>query len=344
MANGYARLAYETNGVGNEDTSPTLSTKTLFPPLLEFGVEPGASPLERDDELRNVDEPIQVLPEGFAPTWSASSRMYPDVMGFLLKWILGPPVSTAGNGVITDPDGNVIPTGAHRHVFAAPYGPSGPSPVTVSAEIAYVDQAQFFDLRGAACSALALTVPDSGGGRAQASGPACYHNEGTNPSLTPAFESLATPPFMRRHLAIVTWLSGTATTEDWDVAIANPVGVLRTLGIDSAWPDLVEKGDAPIVVSGNIRKRATDTQDFAALIAGTRFAIKARWQSDTNIPTTAYPYRMWLEGDGAQYIGGGPQALANRRRIGAEYPWKLTYDGVGASSTWTLVNATASYA
>lgn len=343
MANGYSQLKFEESGVGNETVTPTASTKVLYPPLTEFEVNPGVSHLERDDELRGIDEPIQPLPEKYDPTWSLASRMYPDVMGFLLKWILGPPVTTAGNGVITDPDSVVIPAGCHRHVWTAPYGPSGASPRTVSGKVAYVDQAQYFDLRGAACQELALAMADSGGGRVTASGPACFFNEGTNPSLTPAYESLDTPPFMRRHLAIVTWLAGTATTEDWDVSIANPVEVLRTLGITSAYPDLIEKGDGPIKVTGSIRKRATDTQDFAALLAGTRFAIKARWQSD-KIIASAYPYRMWLEGDGAQMISGGPQALANRRRIGAEYGWVLSSDGAGASSTWTLVNATASYA
>lgn len=343
MANGYAKLAFETNGVGNESTSPTLSTKTLYPPLLELEANPGVSHLERDDELRNIDEPLQVLPEKYDPTWSLRSRMYPDPIGFLLKWILGPPTTTAGNGVITDPDTIAIPVGAYRHVWAAPFGPSGASPQTVDAVLSYADQLEYFRIKGAACQQLALTSPDSGGAMAQASGPACFLDDVSNPSLTPAYESLAIPPFMRRHLSIVTWLTGSATTEDWDVSIANPVEVLRTLGIASAWPDLIEKGDGPIVVSGTIRKRAIDPDDFGGLMDATRFAVKSRWTSNAII-ASGYPYKMWVEADGAQLVGGGPQALANRRRIGAEYQWKCTSDGAGASATITLVNATTSYA
>lgn len=344
MANGYVKLTYEDGAVGNETVTPTASTKVLYPPLIEFETVPGVSHLGRDDENRNIDEPLQVLPEKYDPTWSLSSRMYPDLLGFVLKLILGPPTTTAGDGTITDPDGTTIPTGAHRHVWDAPYGPSGASPQTMTGKVAYVDQSEYFDLRGAACQELALTMPDSGGGQLKASGPACFLDDTTNPSLTPSYESLDIPPFMRRHLAIVTWATGTATTEDWDVTIANPLEVLRTLGIASAYPDLIEKGDGPIVVSGTIRKRAIDADDFAALRDATRFAIKARWTSDKKIGATNAPYGLWLEGDGAQLTGGGQQPLANRRRIGAEYQWSLTSDGAGASSTWTLVNGTASYA
>jgi hypothetical protein len=341
VANGYLNGKFESIP-GNEDNTPTLSTKALFDPLISF--EPGLNPahLERDDELRNSDEPLQVLPEAYSPEWSREGRMYPDLVGYYLKNILGAPVSTPGDGVITDPSAGVIPTGAHRHVWTAPYGPSGASPLTSQFQAAYKDESTFFKLKGAASATLGIETPETGGARLTTGGPALYMSRIADPSLSPAYEALSVPPFQRGHLTIDTWLTGTATAEDFSVGVENPVETVRSLGISSAFPDVMEKGEGPIVVSGAIPKRHIDADDYDALLNATRFAVMVKWSS-TAIIAAAYPYGLWLQGDGAQYTGGGPAALVNSRRIGATFDWKMTSDGAGASSTWTLVNATANY-
>lgn len=107
MANGYLKAAYESIP-GNELNSPTLSTKILYPPLITFLPKLNPAPLGRDDELRNTDQPLQALPDLYAPTWDYESRVYPDLAAFLLKLILGPPVTTAGNGVITEDRKSVV--------------------------------------------------------------------------------------------------------------------------------------------------------------------------------------------------------------------------------------------
>src|SRR5439155_26201485 len=112
-------------------------TKLIYTPLVTFLPAPNPTPLGRDDELRGVDEPIAVLPEVFDPNWNLDTRMYPDVAGFELKGMLGAPTPTAGNGIITDPDGVTIPTGATRHVWTAPFGPSGINPQTIQRQAAY---------------------------------------------------------------------------------------------------------------------------------------------------------------------------------------------------------------
>lgn len=342
MANGYAQLKYESTP-GNEDNTPTLSTKVLFDPLISFEPTLGASHLERDDELRNSDEPLQVLPEAYAPEWSREGRMYPDLLGYYLKNILGAPTTTAGNGVITDPDAVVVPTGAFRHVWAAPYGPSGASPMTSQGQVAYKDESVFFKLKGMASGNLSIETPESGGARLTTGGPALHMSRIADPALTPAYEALSIPPFERGHLQIVTWLGATAVSEDITLAIDNPVEPVRSLGIDSAFPDVMEKGEGPIVVSGSNPKRHVDVDDWDALLNATRFAVKVRWTNSAVI-ASSYPYKFWVEGDGAQYVGGGASALVNARRIGASFDWKLTSDGAGASSTFTLVNSTSSYA
>src|SRR3954447_2041222 len=101
MPTGYARIATESIP-GKEATPPTLSTKKLFPPLQELGPKPGPAPLSRDDELRNQDEPLAVIPEAYNPSWEIKVRAYPDTVAMLLQLACGAPVTSTGNGVITD--------------------------------------------------------------------------------------------------------------------------------------------------------------------------------------------------------------------------------------------------
>jgi hypothetical protein len=342
MPNGYLKEAFE-ESPGNEAVSPTLSTKTLFPPIQSYNPKPGAKPLSRDDELRNQDEPLAVIPDAFEPSWEYKSRLYPDLAGWRLKHVFGDPVTTAGNGIITDPDGVVIPTGAYRHVFAAPFGPEGANPITANMIAAYADQDTFFELRGAACASLALETPAEGGANLAASGPATYLKRIEDPEVDPVYEALSVRPFVRGGLSL-SWLSGSASHQDFSVNIANPVEADRSMGIASKFPDLMEKGnEGPIVVSGSIPQRLIDKTDFDALIESAGFAALAKWVNDSTIAATEYPYKLYLAMANCQYTGGDVDALANQRRIGASFDWKSTTASVG-STTVTLVNATASYA
>lgn len=342
MANGYTHAALESIP-GNETNTPTLSTKVIYEPVRELELVPGADHMMRDDEIRNVDEPLAVLPEKFDPTWSLESRAYPDMTGFELSAMLGLPVSTAGDGIITDPDAAIIPATATRHVWTAPYG-TGLLPKTAQRQCAYSDQSFYLKAKGCGTDALSIDSPDSGGVTLKAGGPALYLARVANPALTAAYEALTIAPFMRSHLQIVSWLTGTAESEDFTVAVANPMERVRTLGIASKWADQLEKGDGPIVFTGSIPKRVIDIDDYDALIAATGFAVKVRWQSTVNIAATGYKYTLWLECLNAQYIEGGPEALANKRRLGGSFNWKATYNGTPGSTKITLVNATASYA
>lgn len=341
MATGYVEQSFESIP-GNETNTPTLSTKKLTAPFLEFEPQLNPSPMERDDENRNTDEPVPVLEEQHAPTWRGLCRMYPDVLGFWLKAMLGAPVTTAGDGIITDPDTVVIPATATRHVWTAPFGPAGASPLTQQIQVSYKDQATFFKLKGAATEAFSITSPDTGGARIEASGPAAYMERQADPAVTPSYEALTIQPFKRAGL-VLTWLAGGGTVEDFSLSIAQTIAMVRSLGIASKFPDVVEKDEGPIVVTGAIPKRQLDPDDYDALKAATGFAAKAKWESDTNIAATSYPYRFWAEFDNAQYVGGTMDALMNKRRHGASFNFKGTRNSA-ASVKFTLVNATASYA
>jgi hypothetical protein len=86
-----------------------------------------------------------------------------------------------------------------------------------------------------------------------------------------------------------------------------------------------------VIVTGSIPKRVIDADDYDALLAATGFAVKIRWQSTVNIGATAYKYTLWLELLNAQYMDGGPEALANKRRHGGSFNWKATYAGAAGS-------------
>lgn len=343
MANSYTKAQIETNLVGTEANSPTLSTKVLYAPVRSAELKPNPKHLSRTDEARGVDEPVQDLAEAYDPTWEEDCRMYPDVLGFELCPLLGMPVTTAGNGVITDPDATPVPAGAYRHVWTAPYGPSGASPLTAERIFAWKDENFFAKAKGCATSQFSIESPASGGVGIKFGGPANYATRISDPALTPAYEALTVAPFERAHLTIPTWMGSTAIPSDLTLQCASPVDQDRSMGIASRFPDIIEKGDDPIMWTGSIPKRHIATADWDALMNATGFAAKIRWQSTIAI-VSAYKYALWFEGLNLQYNDGAPDALQNRRRHGASFDWKATYAGVAGSTKITLVNSTASYA
>lgn len=341
MAQGYLHSAFESIP-GNEVNTPTLGTKIIYTPLITFAPTLNPNPLERDDELRGVDEPIAVLPEIYSPAWNLETRMYPDVAGFEMKGMLGAPTTTAGNGVITDPDGTAIPTGATRHVWTAPFGPAGINPQTTQRQASYKDESIYFKLKGCGTDTMAISSPETGGVHLVASGSALYMVQIADPALSPTYESLTIPPFLRAQLTL-SWLTNSAVSEDFTINIANPQSTVRTMAAATMFPDTIEKDAGPIVFSGSIPKRHIDIDDWNALVAATGFAAKARWQSTVNI-TGSYKYALWVQFLNCQYTGGGPDALVNARRLPASFDFKSTYAGTPGSTVVTLVNATTSYA
>jgi hypothetical protein len=307
----------------------------------------GEEHLERDDELRNIDEPLAAITEAYSPTWNLTTRMYPDTAAFLLKAMLGAPVTTAGNGVITDPDAATIPAGAFRHVFTAPFGPSGPSPQTTEWIAAYRDQGVYYRMKGAGLSSLSIEMPERGGVRMQASGPALYMPAPiSDPALTPVYESLGVHPFKGGDFTIPTWLSGTAPCEKsgFTLQFTNEMTPRPDCGVTSEFPAGLDKGDSSVMLVGSIPKRLIDVDDDVALMNATGFATKTRWVSKSII-ASAYPYKMFVETTNSQYMSGGANALVNQRRIGGSFEWKATNaTGSPGSVTITVVNATASYA
>lgn len=342
MASGYLHELFESIP-GNETNSPTASTKIIYHPIQSAKVALNPKHMDRDDELRNQDQPLSVLTQAYDPSWEYAARAYPDLLAFRLKAMLGSPTTTAGDGIITDPDAGTIPTGATRHVWTAPFGPSGVSPQTTQQQFAYKDQTTFFKAKGCATSSLEIESPEEGGVGIKASGEAAYLERVADPALTPAYEALTVRPFTRSGLTLPTWLTGTGTHEDFSISVENPIEMVRSLGIPSKYPDVVEKGEGLITVTGSLAKRQLDPDDYNALRDATAFAAKAKWLSDSII-TGAYKYTLWIEMASCQYVEGEIDELSNKRRHGGNFNFKATFGGSTASCTVTLINNTASYA
>lgn len=343
MPRGFVREQFE-DEPGYEGADVELSIKVLDSPATSVENSPEPAPLERDDELRGADEPLEVFPDEYDPTWSFRSRAYPDLLGFRLTHLLGAPRTVEGDGAtVRDPDGNTVPRGAYMHEWAAPYGPAGDAPLTTNMLLGYADEGTYIRMTGCAAEELSLSSGEAGGVQLETSGRALHWATIVDPSITPTPEALATRPFMRRGLRVTLWQGRVLDLSEFGVTVTNPVEFDRALGVASAFPSIAEKAEGPITVMIEAPKRKLRSADLDALMDATRFAVKALWESQNEIGATRYPYRLWLEGDGAQYTGGGPEALENRRRIGASYQAKLTSDGSGASSKFTLVNATAEY-
>ena len=340
---GYLRGDFETTVGSESNSSPTLSTKSIYVPsqVATFALNP--NPLERDDELRGIDEPIAVLEEVHQPTWALTTRAYPDVLGFLLKAQLGAPTTTTGNSVITDANGVVVPTGAYRHTWTAPFGPTGANPQTTQWRASYVDQTVFLKAHGCAVNTMQFSVPETGGVGVQASGPLTYLERTADPSLTASYESLTVPPFLNANLAINSDLASASGAEgDFNFQIDSPVTAVSDFSSASRFPNQMYKGDTSVLMSGSITRSLLKSAEWDALKAATGFALKFTFTS-TAVIASAYPYKLIYSIGNAQYSGGGPQDLAARRRIGASFDWRAGYSGTAGNTTIQLVNATASY-
>jgi hypothetical protein len=344
MALKYVEARFETGATPGKESgvSASFAAKTIYFPALSFSMDTQPNPLERDDEMRTVNEAIRYEQESFAPTWTMRTRMYPDTFAFMLKAHLGAPVTTAGNGVITDLGGTVMPASTNRHHWDAPYA-TGAAPQTVMFRVVDPESTMYWDVRGATVESLEIGVPDAGGITVTWSGKANYISNIADPALTPAYESLAIAPFLRAY-ATLSWLASSANTDTVSWTIGKQVEHTRTFGGASKWPDLVEHGEGVVQLSGTIDKRTINATDWAALIAATRFTSLTTF-THTSFVTGAYPYKVFIQAPNtsASYSTGGPDDIMNRKRTPASFAFRVTRDSA-QSAAIEVCNATVSYA
>lgn len=340
----YVEARFETGtGPGNEaGVSSSFATKVIYFPLEEFSFDLNAAQLRREDELRTTNEPIRFDQESFEPDWSMRIRMYPDSFAWLLKAHLGAPVTTVGDGIITDLATIAVPVGAFRHRWTAPYA-VGAGPQTVMFRVVDPESSMFWDIRGATIETLGVTSPDSGGITAAISGKANYASRIADPGLTAAYESLAIEPFLR-NFASLAWLASSAVTDSFEWQISKEVDHYRSYGGASKSPDKVDHGEGVVRVSGSINKRTINQTDWDAFVAATRFTMLAGYVH-ADFAVGAYPYKVFVQAPStsAAYTTGGPDAIQNRKRTPAAFNFEVTRDSA-ASCVIECDNSVASYA
>lgn len=317
----------------------TGSTKIMYIPAQSVNPTVTPAQLDRSDELRALDDTVTQTVSEYDTVLEIAARLTPDVTGSFMCDIFGLPTSTSGNGVILDGDGIGVPTGVTRHVWTVPVAQLA----TIMGVVGYKDQGLFLSYRGGACNKLDLSVSDTDGTLIKGTYNVNWLGQIADPAYTPAVEALSVLPFKRQNITL-TWLGGSAAADDFTVSLGNPVDQFASLGSGSKWPDQLLKGDGPITATGTMSKRQIGVTDYNALIAGTPFAWKMKWASDS-IATGAYKHQFWLSGPQAQYISGdGPNPLTAARHIGGDFNWYASSDGTNPSVTVTLANLTASYA
>lgn len=342
MARNYARVAFESIP-GNEANAPVLSTFKHFGRLQSMKPDLNPKHIERDDELGNDGQPQAISIDGYEPAWSKKGRLYPQGLAADLALMLGNPVITAGNGVITDPDSVAIPVGAHRYVWTAPFGPTGVSPKTVQIDASYVEEGQFFKGKGAAAQDMAINIPAEGSADFEMSGPMLYLARQADPALTATPESVAIQPFKFKGADLTADLASAAAVTGLSLKANNPLEMVKSMAANSYFPDLMEYANEGVLTwTADIERRHLANADWDALLGATGFGLTVRLTSESII-ASAYPYKLYIAFSNAQYTGNDIDELANGRRAGDKFSLKATTAGA-ASVTVTLVCATASLA
>jgi hypothetical protein len=338
-ADGYVQNAIETTPNGQNNPS-AVSTTLFYQPLQEASWR--IPPLfdDRSDELRGFADNVQQDVVGFDPSeWGANLRAYPNAIGLYLFACHGAPVTTAGNGVITDPGGTIIPVGATRHVWTA--GTTNTQVRSLQRQISYTDQGLYIMQKGCVPEQIQMQA-DGELMTLQVSGHSLYTVRQTNPSLTPTYDALSIKPFLRSHMTQpTTWLAAAGTQAVFSWQLDNPVSYDRTLS-GSMYPDVVDRTGVDLRLSANVQMRNLDPDDLDALTNGTGFTVKGSWVH-TQFITGSYPYKLFIEGN-AVYTDYQPDSLQHKIRHGATIPVSFGRSSGGTPSyTITLVNGVASY-
>lgn len=313
-----------------------LSSVIRYMPAQGVRLDPAPSFLSRADEVRGIEGALAELIDGYAPAGQIRERMYLNDLVFLLQCAGLTDTITPGDGIITDPDGATIPATAYRHVFAKR---GGITAQTLQLILSYFDEGVFLKGQGFGVSNLALNAA----GEMTADLMGLVVANVADPSLTASYDAGTIVPLRRGDLTL-TWLGSTGVTDDFSLAITNPLVARRTLGLTtpSYFPDVMEHGDERVYLRGTMPKATLADADVNALLAGTTFSATAKWKSPKVIAATVYVYSMWIQMPSCQYVGGSFDEIANRRRFGGSFDFFAAYDeGQAYDFKITICNAVA---
>jgi len=339
VAGGYVQLAVETTPNGELNPSAVSSTVFYHP----YQQRQWDIPLmldDRTDELRGVTDNVQQDVVGYdTQPWSANLRLYPNLFGLLMWGCHGAGTFTAGNGVITDPAGVVMPASTNRWVWTA--GTNNGPVRSLQMQVTYPDQSIFLMQKG--CVVEQLQVSYNGEvALMNATGHALYSAQQADPALTPNYDALTVKPFLRSMMVQpATWLASTGTHAGFTFSLANPVSYDRTLS-GSRYPDAVDRTGTGLNLTATVDIRNLTTADIAGLIAGTGFTVKQSWVH-TQFITGSYPYKLFIEGN-AIYSQVNAESLQHKIRHGGTFTVDFGRSSGGTPSyTITLCNGVSLY-
>lgn len=334
----YLQLAMEESPryEGAPTTTPTrVSSTSVYLPIQEGGITPNPQGIDRGDEARNIPGVIPDLLDTYEPEGGIRVRGYPNALTWLLSLAGFVGAHTAGAAGIPDPDGNTVPAGANLWSFTPR---TGRTAKTAQIICGYTEDNVFLRGQGYDISSLGWGV-NEGEFAADLLGLVCLPV--SNPGLTPSYDTQAIPHFRRADFQIESFLAGTGESDNFTVAINNPLERRDSFGatVRSYFPDRMFHGDAWPLVSWTNPKYLLDADDIAALMAMSTVTTKVKWISDRLIGATAKPYGLWLEGL-SQITGGEIDRMGNRRRHGGGLSGKIVYNEASAlQAKFTLVNA-----
>ncbi len=334
---GYIQAALEQAPNAETGANP-VSSNLFYLPGTSIEFDPKMVPLEHNDELRGgfYAAPHDGAGE-YAPEGSLEGRLYPALAGLLLAAACGSVTSTQGvaGPTVTDPDSVQIPVGAYRHVMAFKE-----TEIPQTLQMIYAPPpGGFWKAQGVGIDELSFKA-DNGAQTFTAKLLALIAARISDPTLTPSYEAVSA---WRKGQMALTWLAGSAITEDFDWSIKNGLKTESQFTTASLYPDSIVYDNPLPVVGGSIPKRAFDDDDWNALTAGTTFAAKIKLTHST-VVTGTYKHQIWVEMPACQYVTGKQDPVKNERRTKATFDWEARYDvATSKTCTITVVNATPKY-
>jgi hypothetical protein len=304
-----------------------------------IGFDPAVQLLERMDEITGTEDEPPALVGGYQPAGTLTHNAYPDDLIFLLALSGWKGTYTAGDGIITDPDGATIPAGAARWVFAKR---GGNIPKTAQMDAVYSDELQWLRLQGAGITQLGMNMD---GELSATLAALVFLRLTTDPNIAPSLPASSIEWFRRLNLTVPTWLSGHGVTNDFSWQTTNPLDMIKTPAVQSRFPDTALNAAERVALTGTMGARTLTAADIDALVAASSFAAKVKWLSDILIGATAAKFALWLEMPNVQITGGSIDPLTQSRQFGSTLNWRARLDdATGISAKFTIVGSVVSVA
>lgn len=338
----FAKLELE-DSQGNGSTTTNVFGTPFYLPAIEVALNPKPKPLNRSDEQRGIDG-LQLLAQNeYEPEGAIEMRGYAHYLGALMMLLHGDVTTTAGNGVITDPDGNTIPAGAYRHEFVKL---AGPTPKSARLTTSY--GLEWVQARGLTLKSLGFEIQEDGV-KAKAEAMANYMSRLTSdPGDSPSYEAFSILPWRRRNM-VVTWPLGSEEIESIEFSLDQDLEYVFSMSdtANAGFPSRTERANSYegfLALTGKLTRRQFDEADWDALISAEAFELSVMMESEQNIGATNYPYRMWVQTGSAQISDGELEGLKNQPRHQMELDWQAGYNEDDSYDfKVTIVNGTSAY-